>query len=261
MLRAWKVGRLFGIPVYVHWSCLLLLIPALAGTGPSSLARSLTTAALVPAVLACVLLHEFGHGLAARMYGLRTRDITLYPIGGIARLEGLGKRPVEEFFIALAGPAVNVGISFILAILLLPFDASLLPGRMPEDTPSGLAAWFVLTLLLANLVLAFFNLLPAFPMDGGRILRALLQLRLGRLRATEIAARSGLVMAVLIALLLPVMFYLVMHEVVLVPVLVGLFVAYAGQRELGAVRKAEAERALEGERGASAPRWREEPEG
>ncbi len=83
MFRAWKIGRLFGIPVYFHWSCALLLIPALAGAGPSSRAR-LLTAALVPATLTCVVLHEFGHALAARLYGIRTRDITLYPIGGVA---------------------------------------------------------------------------------------------------------------------------------------------------------------------------------
>jgi Zn-dependent protease len=253
MLRAWKVGRLFGIAVYVHWSCLLLPLAALAGElGHTSLPRALVTAALVPVLFACVLLHEFGHALTARAYGIRTRDITLYPIGGVARLEGLGKRPVEELFVALAGPAVNLVLSFLLALAFLPFGMGLVPNAQVEDTPGNLAGFFVLMLLWANVLLAFFNLIPAFPMDGGRVLRSLLQLRLGRLRATEIAASLGLGMAVLIALLLPAAIYLVSGTINLIPVLIGLFVAYSGQRELWAVRRLEEQRARAAEEEAAA---------
>jgi Zn-dependent protease len=244
MLRAWKVGKLFGIRVYVHWSCLLIVLLALAsGLGQVSLPRALAGAALVPCAFVCVLLHEFGHCLTARAYGIRTRDITLYPIGGVARLEGLGKRPVEELFVALAGPAVNLVLSFVLAVVFLPFGMGLVPRAYEEDTAGNLAGLFVLMLLWANMLLAFFNLIPAFPMDGGRVLRSLLQLRLGRLRATEIAARVGLVLALLIAVLGPAVSYFVAGQVSFVPVLIGLFVAYAGRRELWAVRRVEEERA------------------
>jgi Zn-dependent protease len=250
MLRAWKIGKLFGIRIYVHWSCLILVVLALGSAGKDlSVSQALLIAAFVPATFACVLLHEFGHCLTARAYGIRTRDITLYPIGGVARLEGLGRHPVEELFIALAGPAVNVALGFLLALAFLPFGMSLVPSAQVEDTPANMAGSFILTLLVANLLLAFFNLLPAFPMDGGRVLRSLLQLRLGRLRATEIAARIGLVMALLIPILPPAVWYLISAEMKFMPILVliALFVAFAGQRELWAVRRAEAERVREEE--------------
>ncbi len=243
MLRSWKVGTLFGIRVNVHFSCLLLVALALfTARNDGSLARTLTTATLVPAVFACVLLHEFGHALTARRFGIRTRDITLYFIGGVARLEGLGRRPVEELVVALAGPAVNLVIAVGLAVLFLPFGLGLAPEALSEDAPIHLAGSFVFTLLAANLMLALFNLIPAFPMDGGRVLRSLLQFRLGRLRATEIAARLGLVLALLVAVLVPAGIYFVTGTINLIPVPIALFVAFAGQRELWAVRRVEEER-------------------
>jgi Zn-dependent protease len=252
MLRAWKVGKLFGIRVYVHWSCLLLVALALgSGLMYTSPPRAVVGALLVPAMFCCVLLHEFGHCLTARAYGIRTRDITLYPIGGIARLERLGRRPIEELFVALAGPAVNVAIAFVLTLALFPFGADLIPGALERDTPGNLAGFFVLMLLLGNLLLATFNLIPAFPMDGGRVLRSLLSIRLGRLRATELAARIGLGIAVLIAVLGPPLCYYLFEQINLMPVLIGMFVVYAGQRELGAVRRVEAEGAREAEEEAA----------
>jgi len=250
MFSAWQVGKLFGIPVYVHWSCLLLVVLALGGAWEqSSLPHVLASAALVPAIFTCVLLHEFGHCLTARAYGIRTRDITLCALGGVARLEGLGKRPWEELFVALAGPAVNVAIAFVLTLVFLPFGMGLVPRELNGETTRNLAGSFVLTLLAANLLLGFFNLLPAFPMDGGRVLRSLLQVRLGRLRATELAARIGLVLAVLIPILGPAGWYLLSGEIQFMPILVfvALFVAYAGQRELWAVRRVEEERARQEE--------------
>jgi Zn-dependent protease len=248
MLRAWKVGRLFGIRVYVHWTCLLLVALALlGGLSGSSLPRALTGALLVPALFGCVLLHEFGHCLTARAYGIRTRDVTLYPIGGVARLEGLGRRPVEELFIALAGPAVNFALAFVLTLAFLPFGMDLIPQALEVDTPTNLLGFFVFLLLAGNLMLACFNLIPAFPMDGGRVLRSLLQLGLGRLRATEVAAHIGLFLALLIAVAGPVASYFLWHQISFMPVLVGLFVAYAGQRELGMVRRVEEARRREAE--------------
>jgi Zn-dependent protease len=254
MLSGWQVGKLFGIRVCVHWSCLLLPLLALGGSlSDSSWTRALISAALVPVLFGCVLLHEFGHCLTARAYGIRTRDITLYPIGGVARLEGLGRRPVEEIFIALAGPAVNVAIAFILTLVALPFGLGLVPGALEEDTPGNLAGSILLTLWGANLLLAFFNLIPAFPMDGGRVLRALLQLRLGRLRATEVAAWVGLGMAAVIAVMLPLFIFTAFGRISLIPVLIGLFVAFAGQRELWAVRRVEEERRREAEEAMAEP--------
>ncbi len=242
MLGSWNVGRLFGIRVNVNVSCLLLVaLAAFMGLGAGGLARALTTAALVPAVFVCVLLHEFGHALTARRFGIRTRDVTLYFIGGVARLEGLGRRPREELVVALAGPAVNLVIAAALAVVFLPFGLVLAPEALPPDAPAHLAGSFLFTLLAANLMLALFNLIPAFPMDGGRVLRSLLQPSLGRLRATEVAASIGLVLAFLVAVLVPLGAYLLTGQLNPVPVLVALFVAYAGQRELRAVRRADQE--------------------
>jgi Zn-dependent protease len=253
MLASWHVGRLFGIRVNVHFSCLLLVLLALGmGLTGGGLGRALTTAALVPAVFACVLMHEFGHALTARRFGIRTRDITLYFIGGVARLEGLGRRPLEELVVALAGPAVNLVIAAGLFALFLPFGLGLTPDALPDEAPAHLAGSFLFTLLAANLILAFFNLIPAFPMDGGRVVRSLLQFRLGRLRATEIAARTGLVLAALVAVLVPAGIWLATGYLNLTPVPVALFVAYAGQRELWSVRRVEEERAREEEEVAEA---------
>jgi Zn-dependent protease len=240
MFRSWRFGKLFGIGVYVHWTFLLLLGWVLYSGLDEGLTAALATVALVVAVFGCVVLHEFGHALMARWYGIRTRDITLYPIGGVARLEGMSTNPVEELFIALAGPSVNVVLALLLVVVLAAMGFShVLLFTDASGGPAG--SGFLTSLLAANLMLAFFNLLPAFPMDGGRVLRSLLALRLGRLRATEIAARVGMAFAMLIALL-PAVMYVAFGAWSPMPVLVGLFVFYAAQRELWVVRQAEAAR-------------------
>src|SRR5207249_1137622 len=117
MLRSWKIGSAFGIPVYIHPTFLLAPLLALMGNGATrSLAGAVFVIAMVLALFGCVLLHEFGHALMARCFGIRTRDVTLYPIGGVARLEGMSEKPNEELLIAIAGPAVNV----VIAALLTP---------------------------------------------------------------------------------------------------------------------------------------------
>lgn len=188
------VGRLAGIDVYVHGSLLILLailaVAQLVILG-SPFAAVLGAASL-GIVFLCVLLHELGHALAARRYGIGTKRITLLPIGGVAQLERMPRRPSAELWVALAGPAVNL----VLAALAL--------GGLTVVSSMGLAVGWIRAfefLLSVNLLLFLFNLVPAFPMDGGRVLRALLSMRLGEVRATEVAARVGRFLAVGIGLL------------------------------------------------------------
>jgi Zn-dependent protease len=227
MFKSWRLGKLFDIPVYVHPTFLLLPLLVLLQS-PGGLVPSLFVLSLVAAIFGCVLLHEFGHALAARAYGIGTRDITLYPIGGVARLDRMSEKPSEELVIALAGPAVNVAIAALLAPFLFLFA---LTGALSASATGLLAlvGQFLLGLCVSNVVLVLFNLVPAFPMDGGRVLRALLSMGLGQLRATEIAAKVGFVMAVLLAL--AALYF--GNPMLLV---VAVFVIFAGQQELLALR-------------------------
>ncbi len=233
MLRSWKLGQAFGIGIYVHWTFLLLpLYVFFVDSGGGQLFQALFSVFLLCAVFGCVILHELGHALMARYYGIATRDITLYPIGGVARLERMSERPWEEFWIAVAGPAVNVVIALFLAGLLLlsgHTDFSGLLLALPETISTNLIVAATQLLFLSNLVLVAFNLLPAFPMDGGRVLRALLAAWLGRLRATEFAAGLSAVMAIGI-------FMWGIYITSLFPMLIAAFVFFAGQQELAAVR-------------------------
>src|SRR5437764_10648560 len=117
MLRSWRIGTAFGIGIYVHWSFVLLLVWAMLSN--SGLASALYTGGLLVTLFGCVLLHELGHALTARQFGIPTRSITLYIIGGVARLERMSEKAWEEFWIAVAGPAVNVVIACLLLIALL----------------------------------------------------------------------------------------------------------------------------------------------
>ena len=226
MLRSWKLGTAFGIGIFVHWTFLLLPAWVLLSNLSGGVPVAVYLLAFVTAVFGCVVLHELGHALMARRFGIATRDITLYPIGGVARLERMSEKPWEEFWIALAGPAVNVVIAGLLFGFLALLELTGAP-RLPfvPQLASGL--------MLANAVLVGFNLLPAFPMDGGRVLRALLAMRLGRLQATEIAAQLGLVMAVLMGA--GAFFF---HTPSLA--LIAVFIFFAGQQELMALRHREA---------------------
>ncbi len=188
------LGRWFGIDVIVHWTFLLmvaLLMAAQLLTGASWAAVAGSTTLLM-AVFLCVLMHEFGHALTARAFGIRTQDITLLPIGGLARLERIPENPWQEFWIAVAGPAVNV------AIVALLWPAAAVMGRVQDLWRGDLTAVSFLTQLISiNATLVAFNLLPAFPMDGGRVLRAVLAMFMPYAKATNIAASCGQFMAVL----------------------------------------------------------------
>lgn len=197
------LGRFFGIGVYVHWTFALLiawlLFTNLAPAG-GTLDRALGEIVFVCTVFVCIVLHEFGHALMAKRFGVRTRDITILPIGGVARLERMPRKPIEEFLVAIAGPAVNVAIAAVLWLGLAATN-SLTPWPDPStegavaESLSGLG--FFGRLLLVNVLLVLFNLLPAFPMDGGRVLRALLAMKYDYTDATRIAAGVGQAMAVL----------------------------------------------------------------
>ncbi|MCB9377203.1 MAG: site-2 protease family protein [Holophagales bacterium] len=191
-----RVGSALGIPIRIHFTFLLLLLwfgAVSASQGEGFLGGVIFLLLL----FGCVVLHELGHAAAARGFGVETREIVLYPIGGIARLDRIpsGK---AELVIALAGPAVNLILAGALFVFLI-FQQVRTPVSAEELVGGG--APIVWQLLMANLILAFFNLIPAFPMDGGRVLRATLSLFLGQDRATNIAATVGQGMAILFAVL------------------------------------------------------------
>ncbi len=187
MRWSWKLGEYAGIAVYVHATFLLLVawIALLHWLQLGTLQAVVNGVAFILLLFGCVLLHEFGHALAAKRYGIRTRDITLLPIGGVARLERMPDKPVQELWVALAGPAVNV-LVFVALYFFVQAKSMLLP--IEPDMVQG-SLWT--RLMTVNLFLAAFNLLPAFPMDGGRVLRALLAMRMDYVQATNIAASLG----------------------------------------------------------------------
>jgi Zn-dependent protease len=192
-----RIGSLFGIGIYLHWTFLILigLIVFASRRAGESLGAVLASILYVAAVFACIVLHELGHALAARRYGIPTRDITLLPIGGVARLERMPERPLEELVVAAAGPAVNVIIAAVLAIVLMATGNLSVESVWPPTSHS-----LLMNVLSVNLFLVLFNLLPAFPMDGGRMLRALLATRMDYSQATNIAAGVGQFMAIAFAI-------------------------------------------------------------
>src|SRR5712691_7078989 len=182
-----NIGSIAGTAIRIHITFLLFLIWIFAAGwssgGPQAAWDSLIFMILL---FACVLAHEFGHIFTARAFGVATPDVTLLPIGGVARLERIPEKPSEEFLIAIAGPLVNVAIALVLMVgMRAHLDAQSLAAV--ESTNVSL----VDRLAEVNLFLALFNMIPAFPMDGGRVLRALLAIRLGHVRSTEVAATIG----------------------------------------------------------------------
>ncbi|MGI9496682.1 MAG: site-2 protease family protein [Mariniblastus sp.] len=215
MINSWDIGSIRGIKLRVHWTFLLLplWIFASAVSSGTGLAPALTNVLFVFAIFGCVLLHELGHAFAAQQFGIATRDITLLPIGGVAALERIPRVPLQELWIASAGPLVNVVIATII------FAIQIISG--PANSP---AAQFFTQLMIANLILVLFNLIPAFPMDGGRILRSLLAFQLPYAKATAIAARTGQLCAVGLGL-----FGLFSGQLMML--LVALFVYFAARSE------------------------------
>jgi Zn-dependent protease/CBS domain-containing protein len=184
---SWRIGRIAGIAIYIHATFVILL----AWIAVSHLAAGYDLAMtgqgvlLVVCVFATVVVHELSHALVARRFGIATRDITLYPIGGIARLERMPEKPGQELLVAIAGPLTNG----VLALAI--FIGLRVAGEGAGGDPLTVGGSFALQLMWINVSLGVFNLVPAFPMDGGRVLRAALAFRMDRARATAVAARIG----------------------------------------------------------------------
>ena len=198
MKWSWRLAEVAGIGVYMHATFLILIgwVVLTHWLQDESLTDTLRGVIFILALFACVVMHEFGHALTARKYGIKARDITLLPIGGVARLERMPEEPKQELWVALAGPAVNLVIAAALFLWLE------LTGNVPQMAEVGqLGGPFLAQLMVVNVFLVVFNMLPAFPMDGGRVLRALLATRIPYTRATEIAASLGQAMALLFGFL------------------------------------------------------------
>lgn len=195
---SWSIplGRIAGTEIRLHLTFLLFLAWIGLSHGlRGGTAEAISGVVFICLIFLCVLLHEFGHSLAARRYGIATPDITLLPIGGVARLERIPENPAEELVVALAGPAVNVVIAAVLFVILGGAPSPEAAMNL-ENGAHGLLE----RLFWVNVTLVLFNLIPAFPMDGGRVLRALLGYRLGHRRATEVAAQIGQGVAFLLGL-------------------------------------------------------------
>ncbi len=238
-----QVAKLFGIPVKVHWSFLLVFIwigyVTYGKSGRFDVSVVLAIVFSLLALFTCVVLHELGHALTARRYGVDTRNILLLPIGGLAILDRLPEKPIQEFYVAIAGPMVNIGLSALFAPLLF-----LLPNQHLREitayivNPQGnsffysdISFWsyFLVGLVTINFAVALMNLFPAFPMDGGRVLRALLAVRFSRLRATLITTIIAQVSAT-------VLFFYGIQTGNWLIAFVCLFIFFSAFNELRAVR-------------------------
>lgn len=189
------LGKIAGIKIFIHWTFSLLILWVLFTTlrEGKDMAEAILMVTLILTVFACVTLHELGHALTARIYHFNTRDITLLPIGGMARMDELPEKPLQELVVALAGPLVNA----VIAILLAPFVFMMTMPNLDLETIELSWNTFLLHLLIVNIMLALFNLIPAFPMDGGRVFRAVLSFFIPRVKATLYAARTGQLVAII----------------------------------------------------------------
>jgi Zn-dependent protease len=228
MFRSLKLGRLFGIPLYIHWTFWILPLWVILAHGG---AAPLFFLAVMFTLFGCVVLHELGHAMAARAFGIRTRDITLYPIGGVARLERMSEKPGEELAIAVAGPAVNIVLAGAFTLLwVLGAIAS------PTVFPQTILSEFLRALIDVNIWMMLFNMIPAFPLDGGRVFRALLCFFLDRLRATRVAVYGGMALTVI---LVPLVLTIWPDFASPLLIVIAFFLFSAGQAELAALEHRE----------------------
>ena len=247
--RRLKLGTFLGIGVYVHWTFALLIAYvayAASGEGVAFMAFNIL---LLLHVFLCVTLHEYGHALTARKFGIPTLDITLLPIGGVARLHRMPRVPWQEFLVAVAGPAVNVAIVLVLSLVLRIFRPAAFAQLMPldfswelldrfnalMDEPNVTA--FLLLMVCVNAALVLFNMIPAFPMDGGRVLRSVLAMFMDYRKATRCAFGVGVVAAVMLALA-------AINYGAVTAGLIAVFVVFAGLTEARQVEVMERVRGL-----------------
>ena len=235
MKKAFKLGSFTGIGIYVHWTMSLLLgvVFVFALSQGVSMGETLAALVFVGVLFGCVILHELGHALMAKNFGIPTLDITMYPIGGVARLESMPREPRHELLIAIAGPAVNLAIAAVLFVVITATGRSLALNFFIENDPNVLGS-----LMWMNLAMVGFNMLPAFPMDGGRVLRAGLATKISYKNATRIAAYVGQGMAVLFAVvaIFPIPFFTTFNPILL---FVALFVFTAARQEAAFVLQEE----------------------
>jgi Zn-dependent protease/CBS domain-containing protein len=235
---SFKIGRAFGIDVKVHWTFLLLLgfFGFTAYQQSGSLSSALVTVMIIVALFICVLLHEFGHSVVAQRLGIEIRDITILPIGGLARLRSLPDKPWDEVKIAIAGPLVNVVLAPIFFGIALLLGGNLAaPPNILQGVQSAGQVFVYLGYI--NVALVVFNLIPAFPMDGGRVLRGLLATRLGAVRATDISSAVGQFFAATFFLIGLLGGYFLLA-------LIGVFIFFGASGEAQMVRQREMMRGL-----------------
>lgn len=231
------IGRVGGTAIRIHVTFLLFLVWIWAAYYRSGGAQAAWEGVVFVALLfACVLLHELGHVFAARHYGVKTPDVTLWPFGGIANLERIPEKPSEELVVAIAGPLVNVVIAAILLVILGASlnGADLKPEDLAKVEDPGTS--MLVKLAGANIFLVLFNLIPAFPMDGGRVLRALLAMNMSHAKATATAASIGQGLAIGLGLL-----GIFTNPMLMI---IGVFVFLAASGEAGQVQLKEASRGL-----------------
>lgn len=215
------LGQYTKVKVFVHWTFFILIGYILfLGISMGQQAEAIGWHILfILAVFLCILLHEFGHVITGQRFGFKTKDIIILPIGGMSRFEKLPDSPKEEFLISIAGPIVNLLIAAIL-FLLTPYNLASFPSLANSELDSKN---FLFLLLEVNLLLGAFNLIPAFPMDGGRVLRAFLSLFMSKVKATEIASIFGTVFAVAF-----ILFGLFFNPFL---ILIGLFIMFSASNE------------------------------
>lgn len=228
MKWSFQIGKLFGIPIRVHFTFLLLLFfIGISGSKSGGSASALFGMISIILIFLCVVLHEIGHSLMARHYGIVVRDIILLPIGGVSEMEEIPQDPKQEISISIVGPLVSFSLAVIFYILSVATSQSTSFGQL-----SVFKGNIVANLFWMNLILGLFNLIPAFPMDGGRVLRGILATRIDSLRATKVAVGVGQVFAIIL------FFFGIFFNLWLALIAIFIYLGAEGEERMVAMRAA-----------------------